>query len=194
MKQLVGTVVAVDMEATITKKGGGTYEGVEFVFKDEEGKTQTKAFHNNTFKFNPALKNTLADLNKGDKFTAEMEKDGDFWNWKKLSKGAVEDTETKQTSSQAPAAKQSYQPRPNDTYENKEERAARQVLIVRQSSISSAIAFCAQQKDFFKGTDDAVGEVLNVAARFEAWVLGQTKPKNPVVQESEDSTFEDGVV
>ena len=41
MKQLVGTVVAVSMDAIIKKKDGGTYQGVELVFKDEEGKTQT---------------------------------------------------------------------------------------------------------------------------------------------------------
>lgn len=188
MKQLVGTVVAVSMDAIIKKKDGGTYQGVELVFKDEEGKTQTKAFHNNTFKFNQALKNTLADLNKGDKFTAEMEKDGDFWNWKKLYKGAVE---SKQLDSQAQPAKQPYQARPNDTYETKDERAARQVMIVRQSSISSALAFCAQQKDFFKSTEDAVGEVLHVAARFEAWVLGNKieVPKSS----TDDNPFEDGV-
>ena len=107
--------------SSIKKKDGGTYQGVELVFKDEEGKTQTKAFHNNTFKFNKALKNTLADLNKGDKFTAEMEKDGDFWNWKKLYKGAIETTTPTPTSS-ASAGKQAYTPRPNDTYETKEER------------------------------------------------------------------------
>lgn len=188
MKQLVGTVVAVSMDAIIKKKDGSTYQGVELVFKDEEGKTQTKAFHNNTFKFNQALKNTLADLNKGDKFTAEMEKDGDFWNWKKLYKGAAE---AKQLDSPAQPAKQPYQARPNDTYETKDERAARQVMIVRQSSISSALAFCAQQKDFFKGTEDTVGEVLNVAARFEAWVLGNKieVPKSS----TDDNPFEDGV-
>ena len=191
MKQLTGTVVAVDMEATITKKDGGTYEGVEFVFRDDQGKTQTKAFHSNQFKYNQALKNTLADLNKGDKFTAEMEKEGDFWNWKKLSKGAAGATESEQTRAAAEVVKQPYQARPNDTYENKEERAARQVLIVRQSSISSAIAFCAQQKDFFKGTDDAVGEVLNVASRFEDWVLGNkaVETKAP----PKEDPFEDGV-
>ena len=190
MKVLIGTVVAVDMEATIQKKGGGTYKGVEFTFKTEDGKINTKAFHENQFKFNQALQNTLADLNKGDRFTAEMEKEGEFWNWKKLSKGVAENTAPKQEAN-ASAGKQPYTPRPNDTYETKEERAARQVMIVRQSSISSALAFCAQQKDFFKGTDDAVGEVLNVAARFEAWVLGNKieVPKSS----TDDNPFEDGV-
>ena len=119
-----------------------------------------------------------------------MEKEGEFWNWKKLSKGVAENTAPKQEAN-ASAGKQPYTPRPNDTYETKEERAARQVMIVRQSSISSALAFCAQQKDFFKGTDDAVGEVLNVAARFEAWVLGNKieVPKSS----TDDNPFEDEV-
>lgn len=186
MKQLVGTVVAVSMDAIIKKKDGGTYQGVELVFKDEEGKTQTKAFHNNTFKFNQALKNTLADLNKGDKFTAEMEKDGDFWNWKKLYKGAAE---AKQLNAQASAAKQPYQARPNDTYETKEERATRQVMIVRQSSLTAALKLLELQG----AKKPTANDVVSIAAEFEAWVLGQTKPKNPVVQESDDNPFEDGV-
>lgn len=51
-------------------------------------------------------------------------------------------------------------------YETKEERAYRQVLIVRQSCIAQAVAF-------LKGTDDAVGteDVLSAAETFEAWVF-----------------------
>lgn len=189
MKVLVGTVVAVDMEATIEKKDGGTYSGVEFIFKDDQGKTQTKNFHMNQFKFNPGLKNTLADLVKGDKFTAEMEKEGEFWNWKKLSKGVAENTAPKQEAN-ASAGKQPYTPRPNDTYETKEERGQRQVMIVRQSSLTAALKLLELQG----AKKPTANDVVSIAAEFEAWVLGQTKPKNPVVQESEDSTFEDGVV
>lgn len=196
MKLLVGTVVAVDMEATIEKKDGGTYSGVEFIFKDDQGKTQTKNFHMNQFKFNAALKNTLADLVKGDKFTAEMEKEGEFWNWKKLSKGVAE-ASTPAAATNAPAkAAGGYQARPNDTYETKEERGQRQVMIVRQSSLTAALKLLEMQGQ----KKPTSADVITVAQEFEAWVLGQASPKistpKAAKQEApdEDSPFEDGVV
>ena len=195
MKLLVGTVVAVDMEATIEKKDGGTYSGVEFIFKDDQGKTQTKNFHMNQFKFNTALKNTLADLVKGDKFTAEMEKEGEFWNWKKLSKGVAEASTPAATNAPAKAAG-GYQTRPNDTYETKEERGQRQVMIVRQSSLTAALKLLEMQGQ----KKPTSADVITVAQEFEAWVLGQASPKistpKATKQEApdEDSPFEDGVV
>lgn len=192
MKLLVGTVVAVDMEATIEKKDGGTYSGVEFIFKDDQGKTQTKNFHMNQFKFNTVLKNTLADLVKGDKFTAEMEKEGEFWNWKKLSKGVAEASTPAATNAPAKAAG-GYQARPNDTYETKEERGQRQVMIVRQSSLTAALKLLEMQGQ----KKPTSADVITVAKEFEAWVLGQASPAPKAAKQEaldEDSPFDDGVV
>lgn len=192
MKVLIGTVVAVDMEATIQKKGGGTYKGVEFTFKTEDGKINTKAFHENQFKFNQALQNTLADLNKGDRFTAEMEKEGEFWNWKKLSKGVAENTAPKQEAN-ASAGKQPYTPRPNDTYETKEERAARQVMIVRQSSLTNALKLLELHGNKRVTTRD----VVSLAQEFEAYVLDKAPKELTILGSLEDlennNPFEDGV-
>lgn len=51
-------------------------------------------------------------------------------------------------------------------YETKEERAARQVYIIRQSSISSAI-------DLLKDSKPTVEGVLNVAKQFEEYIFSE---------------------
>ena len=80
---------------------------------------------------------------------------------------------------------------PKSTYETPEERAKRQVLIVRQSSLSSAIELLKTDKK-----SPTVPEVLQVAKQFEAYVFGNDDPfgleskepvnKLPTVDDLED--------
>jgi hypothetical protein len=67
-------------------------------------------------------------------------------------------------------------PSPKSTYETPEERAARQVLIVRQSSISSAVEFAVAHK-----VKDPQ-EVIAIAKQFEDYVFGNDKVKQEVVE------------
>lgn len=153
---ITGTVVAIDMNATMKKKGGGTYDGVELTFKDGNGKTQTKGFHSKTFDFNTELKSELSSLSVKDEFTAEIEKDGDFWNWKKVTKGAApkEDTGTK------------YVKKENN-YPTTDERAKTQEYIVKQSSITAALKLLELSKQ--EVNDDIV---LKKADMFFNYVMG----------------------
>lgn len=154
---ITGTVVAIDMNATMKKKGGGTYDGVELTFKDGNGKTQTKGFHSKTFDFNKELKSELSSLSVKDEFTAELEKDGDFWNWKKVTKGAApkaEDTGTK------------YVKKENN-YPTTDERAKTQEYIVKQSSITAALKLLELSKQ--EVNDDIV---LKKADMFFNYVMG----------------------
>lgn len=70
----------------------------------------------------------LADATPGDHYEIQIEKKGDFYNW----------NDAKKVEAVAAAAKTSYQAKTN-TYETPEERARKQVYIVRQSSITNAI-------------------------------------------------------
>lgn len=153
---ITGTVVAIDMNATMKKKGGGTYDGVELTFKDGNGKTQTKGFHVKTFDFNTELKSELSSLNVKDEFTAEIEKDGDFWNWKKVTKGAAPqaDTGTKYVKKE-------------NSYPTTDERAKTQEYIVKQSSITAALKFLELSKQ--EVNDDTV---LKKADMFFNYVMG----------------------
>lgn len=73
----------------------------------------------------------LQSANPNETFTVKNEKKGDYWVWTEVSKGAAEGaTNTNNKTAQAA---------PKSTYETPEERARRQVLIVRQSSLSAAV-------------------------------------------------------
>lgn len=61
------------------------------------------------------------------------------------------------------------------TWETPEERAARQVMIVRQSSISSAVALIAAGGEPGRAT---VGDTIELAKAFEAYVMGTDEFKD----------------
>jgi hypothetical protein len=74
----------------------------------------------------------LQSANANEQFTVKNEKKGDFWVWTEVSKGVAEGATNTNNNKTAQAA-------PKSTYETPEERARRQVLIVRQSSLSAAV-------------------------------------------------------
>ncbi len=76
----------------------------------------------------------------GECYEITSEKKGEFTNWTRAEK--VEGTKTESTSSNGGGSYRSNTVR-QGTWETPEERAARQVMIVRQSSISSAVAYLA---------------------------------------------------
>lgn len=86
---------------------------------------------------NPKVFEQVQHLKAGDTIEVEVTKnDAGYNQWASLKK--VNDNQEEQVSSDKP--KPSAGKVLGSTYETKEERAARQVLIVKQSSLSSAIA------------------------------------------------------
>ena len=174
---ITGKIVSIDLNATITKASGGTYKGAEIVFKDANGKVQTKNIHENGLKYAPAVKNGLESLEPGDNFTVEMEKKDDFWTWISIKKGIDQEEKQKTTTQQGTASK-------NTSWETAEERSARQKLIVRQSSLTNALAFLV-----LKGKTHATEEdVIETATTFYNWVFEQG------VDENTEDDFNDGVL
>lgn len=159
-----GTVVTTDIDVNIAKKDGGTYPGSRVSYRDETGKLVEQAFHNNAFKFNPSLKNIVTSLKPGDNISITKEKEGEYWNVKAIAK-----TERGFTTDKVDVVA-ALQPKasPKSTYETPEERANRQVLIVRQSSVSSAVALLASNG----GKKNTAAEAIAVAKEFEAYVFG----------------------
>lgn len=174
---ITGKIVSIDLNATITKASGGTYKGAEIVFKDATGKVQTKNIHENGLKYAPAVKNGLESLEPGDNFTVEMEKKDDFWTWISIKKGIEQEEKQKTTTQQSTASK-------NTSWETAEERAARQKLIVGQSSLTNAVAFLVLQGRTHATEED----VLETATTFYNWVFEQG------VDENADVDFNDGVL
>ncbi len=115
----------VSTSYTKTAKGGYStaeinYEGAKFPFK-------MVSFSN------PATFEILKDAKVGQEFEVESVKEGQYFQWKsaKLLEGSNEPL-------QAVKGTTAYQPT-RSTYETPEERAVKQRLIVRQSSLSNAI-------------------------------------------------------
>ena len=177
-------VISVEMNVEIAKKDGGVYPGARLMYRDEAGQLKEQAFHQNTFKFNAPLKVQLSNLTAGDDVIITKEKKGEFWNVMSISKdnNAAQGGGTPTTTIMQPASKVPASPSPRSNYETPEERAQRQVYIIRQSSISSAVALAAVMK--FK----SVEEVLALAKDFEGFVMG-----NSFEEPTEDFTgLEDG--
>ena len=106
--------------------------------------------------------NTLVNASPGEVYEIKTVKDGKFWNWESAtlcSPGAAV----------APSGGTSGGSKGN--WETAEERAMRQVWIIRQSSIASACHLLAGSGN----TED----VLEAAKRFEAYVHGVQEEVEP---------------
>lgn len=163
---VIGKVLEVATNQTIAKNGGGSYKGTRLTYRDSEGAIKEKCIHENALKYNPTLKNQLSELSGGDDFTMVMEKEGDFWNIKGITKGVVENDPSPATVGNGKTSATSSNPSPRSTYETPEERAKKQVLIVRQSSVTSAIAYSATLK-----TPLPINEILKTAEQITAFVF-----------------------
>ncbi len=98
----------------------------------------------------------------GDKFDIELRKDGEFYNWI----GANQILSDYPEAAAAPA--KGVPAVAKSTYETSEERAARQVFIVRQSSIANAIAFHASTE-----VQPRLEDIIKTAKEFEVYVFGK---------------------
>ena len=100
--------------------------------------------------------NILKEAKENDIYDIELEKKGEYYNWVGATKAVAQ--------AAAEQAKSSYQTK--STYETPEERAKKQVYIVRQSSITNAIEYLNDQSKKF-----SVSEVLDVAEQFVQFVF-----------------------
>jgi hypothetical protein len=172
-----GVVISVELDVQVAKAAGGTYPGARLMYRDEAGALKEKSFHNNVFKFNPGLKTQISNLNAGQSFVMTMEKEGEFWNVKSIIPAEANKVDTKQTNEQA--SKTGPIASPKSTYETAEERAKKQVYIVRQSSIGHAIELAKHNSP--KG-NSSFTEVLELAKIFENYVFdNQVEQENEIV-------------
>lgn len=154
--QFNATVVRVDGPEAVNQ-GKKKYKQLE-VFYNKDGKEEKKKLVDFN---NPEIFNRAAALQPGQNVSIQIEKQGDYWNWVGLGVGE----------GKAMAAEPNK--RSAGTFETAEERAKKQVYIVRQSSISNAIEWLAlsNRKDW--NLDD----VLVAAKEFENYVFGEVEEK-----------------
>lgn len=178
---VTGVVMSVSLSKQIKKKGGGTYNGWELVYRSDDDEVKTIAKPVQGLQYNPALKNSLEQLSAGDEFTANMEKnDGGYWDIKSVVKGrvAVEPSLPSPSPAAKPQAGSNYQGR---DYESKEERTAKQKYIIKQSSLSAAVAVLTVGAKTPPKTED----ILSLADIFVDYVFDKV-PLKP-----NESGFED---
>jgi len=149
------TIIDVSQN-TLASKTGKTFEQLEVAYKNDQGQTQSKKLVSFS---NPEVFKVAKTWEKGavvDIRAIKNEKTG-YWDWIGFGQGDAPVATT--TGSTAPTRVT------GSTYETKEERTARQILIVRQSSISSAVELL--------GPGKSVADIIATAKQFEEYVFGQ---------------------
>jgi hypothetical protein len=166
---VTGIVVSFEDGVQVAKKDGGSYPGARFSYRDDTGALKEKGFHANTFKFNAALKTQLSNLKTGQPFVMNMEKQGEFWNVKSVlpASGNAAPATIQEATKTTPFVS------PKSTYETPEERAKKQIYIVRQSSINQALEYTALVAQTDKKLTYNVESILKTAKQFEAHVFGE---------------------
>jgi len=130
-------IQVINVQATTKPTKKGSYIMLDVAYKNvNTGKIEGKKVMSFV---NKELFDTLSKAGNGATFTITSEKNEDsgYWDWVGIQASAGADP-TNAIPTGAPAGKSFASPK--STYETAEERAARQVLIVRQSSLTTAIA------------------------------------------------------
>jgi len=156
-------IISTSVETKPTAKG--SYQQLEVVFKNlsYQGKVESKKVM--SFGANAGAFTALSTAQAGAQFDVTVTKNAAGYNdWTTVvpSNGApapAGDTPAKANAS------------PRSTYETPEERAQRQVLIVRQSSLSAAIGTLSVGAKALKSAD-----VIELAQQYENYVFGIKDP------------------
>lgn len=155
------TLLSVDIKTQPTKNGK-SYQVADVAYKNNtfQGKVEGKKVMSfgataNAFK-------TLAEASPGESFTVEIVKNAAGYNdWVSMVKGEANAAPAAPAASKAPTAA------PKSNYETSEERAQRQVYIIRQSSLSHAVDTLAVGAKTPPNPD----AVINLASKYVNFVL-----------------------
>jgi hypothetical protein len=150
-----------------TKPEGKNYTVVELAYKTDDGKTKGMKI----FGFGPQAENAkvAANAKSGDILEANFQQNAKgYWEFSSL-KATGETSQVAQSATPTTGVTATAS-RSGGNWETSEERAKRQVMIVRQSSLSTAVALKPKA---------SVEEVIDVAKQFEAYVLGTEVASQP---------------
>lgn len=155
------TILSIDIKTVPTAKG--SYQTADVAYKNNsfQGKVEGKKVM--SFGATKESFTTLATAQPGESYDVTIVKNDKGYNdWVSMAKATAGASSAPAAASKAPTAS------PRSTYETPEERAQRQVLIVRQSSLSSAVnTLTAGAK-----TPPSVDNILALAKTFEGYVFG----------------------
>jgi len=168
-------VVDVSSLNTHSAKNGRQYQSIEIMYKNDAGQAQNKKLMSFA---NPAVFKAAQTWQKGDTVHVSTEKDANgYWQWTAVGNDAADVTD-KRDGNAAQGSTQAASSAPTrvsgSNYETKDERAARQVMIVRQSSLSNAVSTLA-----IEGSKATANDVISLAKLYEGYVLGQEVAAEP---------------
>lgn len=147
------------------RKGKGSYEiaNVSYSFKGEPRTQKIFSFAN------PQVFADVQKVENGETIEVTLAKDDKgYTNWSKISRGGAEQASNNSAPTAAPQAQGKVL---GSNYETKEERAVRQVYIVKQSSLERAIQYLGGAT-----TGATKEEILETAQQFTDWVLDSQAP------------------
>jgi len=163
--QLQIEIINVKQETKPTAKG--SYEQLDVAYKRlDNGKIEGKKIMSFTNKEVFAI---LAKASNGSQLTVTSERNekSGYWDWIGVQATTGGTTTSNPTPSKGVTAS------PKSTYETPEERAARQVMIVRQSSLAQAVATLTVNA----GKDKLqVEDILKLADQYVSWVMQKDEP------------------
>ena len=171
------TLLSVDIKTVPTAKG--SYQTADVAYKNNsfQGKVEGKKVM--SFGATKDSFSTLALAQPGESYEVTIVKNDKGYNdWVSMAKaeaGASSPAVSAPAGGKAPAAT------PRSTYETPEERAQRQVLIVRQSSLSASVNLLLAGAK----TPPSVESVLAIAKQFEDYVFGK-QALGPISEMSDD--------
>lgn len=160
-------IIATSVETKPTAKGT-SYQQLEVTYKNlsYQGKVESKKLM--SFGANANAFKTLADAPTGSQWEVTVVKNAQGYNdWTSVVAASAAPVASPQTGAQA----RTQPGQTRSTYETPEERAQRQVLIVRQSSLSAAVATLAVGSKAVKPDD-----VIAVAKQYENYVFDIKDP------------------
>jgi hypothetical protein len=176
-------IIAVELSKA-TDKSGKPYTVVEVSYKNLSYKGAIESRKIMPFGATADTNKLLAKASAGEFYDINVVKNDKGYNDWVAAVLSDEDTPaaapaTSGKAAPASAAVSATTSVPKSTYETAEERAKKQVYIVRQSSITSAMAFLQMTGE--QGTA-RVADVLDLAKKFENYVFGiETPAKAPYV-------------
>ena len=158
------------LSVTVEQVPGKDYKKAEVAYRDQAGKVMGKKVMSFV---NKDVFATLEAASAGEVYDVTSEKDkNSFWQWTAVTKAVAG------TTAPASGGKTSL-PSPKSTYETPEERAQKQVYIVRQSSLSAALNFL--NTPARAGEQFGTEEVIAIAKEFEEYVFSGVKQEEEVI-------------
>lgn len=172
-------IKVISVENTFVPTTQGGYNKLEVSYKDlEKNKVEGKMIM--SFGLTADVYKALADAKANDTFQITSEKkpgkDGkEYWTWLK----AVQAAPGTMTETSKPSVGNAA---PKSNYETPEERAKKQVYIVKQSSLSNAV----QLLSIGAKTPPKTDEVFALAQQFTDWVFSQDQIKQQSLADMPD--------